>query len=359
MKKILLTVALGAAAVWVAPAQDSEERIEIAMQRTEEAERARERAERDRERVENRYDRGSRALEKRQWDEAIKSYSEVPRDNPRADGAMYWTAYAQNKLGRRAEALATLAEMEKAFPQSRWLNDAKALQIEVRQAQGQPARPESQDDEDMKLLAINSLMHSDAERAAPLLLQVLQGSASPRLKERALFVLTQSGSSKAREAVLEIARGKGNPDLQRKAVNYLGLFGNQESRAALAEIYRNSQDPAIRRQVIDAWFLSGDHQRIGELARNEKDVSLRRFAINKLGIMGNQTAGDLSALYASETDQSVKKAVLNAFFLQSNAKALIDIARKETDPGLKREAVSKLGLIGSKEATDFMAELLK
>ncbi len=51
--------------------------------------------------------------------------------------------------------------------------------------------------------------------------------------------------------------------------------------------------------------------------------------------------------------------MLNALFIQGNAKALIEIARQETDPAMKREAVQKLSIMGSKEATDYMMELLK
>jgi hypothetical protein len=59
-----------------------------------------------------------------------------------------------------------------------------------------------------------------------------------------------------------------------------------------------------------------------------------------------------------EKDTIVRKAVLNAFFLQGNARQLIEVARKETDPELKRAAVQKLSLMGSKEATEFLMELL-
>jgi hypothetical protein len=50
--------------------------------------------------------------------------------------------------------------------------------------------------------------------------------------------------------------------------------------------------------------------------------------------------------------------VIKSLFLQGNAKALIEIARQETDPELKQEAVKKLSLIGSKEATDYLMEIL-
>ena len=51
--------------------------------------------------------------------------------------------------------------------------------------------------------------------------------------------------------------------------------------------------------------------------------------------------------------------MLNAFFVQGNATALIEVARQEKDAGLKREAIEKLSVMGSKEATDYFLELLK
>ena len=85
-------------------------------------------------------------------------------------------------LGQADEAL---EQLQKEYASSRWLNDAKALQVEVRQASGQPVSPERQDDEDLKILAINTLINSDPERAVPLLEKILSsGSASPKLKLR-------------------------------------------------------------------------------------------------------------------------------------------------------------------------------
>jgi len=47
-------------------------------------------------------------------------------------------------------------------------------------------------------------------------------------------------------------------------------------------------------------------------------------------------------------------------FLQGHAEALVTLARKETDPALKRSIVEKLSLIsGSKVAMDYLMELLK
>lgn len=63
-------------------------------------------------------------------------------------------------------------------------------------------------------------------------------------------------------------------------------------------------------------------------------------------------------MYAQETDPENKKAIINALFIQSNAPALIEIARKETDMNLKKQIVNQLGLMHSKEASDYLMELL-
>jgi hypothetical protein len=97
-----------------------------------------------------------------------------------------------------------------------------------------------------------------------------------------------------------------------------------------------------------------------EVARGEKDPELRRTAIRNLGLLGGgESSKALQEIYAKETDRSLKEEVLNAYFLQGNAHALIAIARTESDPGLKKKAVEKLSIMGSKEGNDYLMELLQ
>ena len=101
------------------------------------------------------YEQGTDALDEGQWDRAAAVFAEAARQpGDRADGALYWKAYAQSKLGRKAEALATLAELGKRFPQSRWANDAAALELELKG--GRNVSPDSVEDEDLKLIALSS-----------------------------------------------------------------------------------------------------------------------------------------------------------------------------------------------------------
>ncbi len=277
----------------------------------------------------------------------------------RTDAALYWKAYALDKLNQQADALATVAELLKGFPNSRWIGDAKALEIQVRQRVGQPVRPEAESDEDLKLLAIQGLQQSDPEQAVPMLEKFLQGNQSPRLKQRALFVLAQSNSPKAREVLTGIARGGSNPDLQSKAIQYLGINGTRENRQVLADIYASSTDVQVKRQILQGMFVGGDSARLIDIANTEPNLDLRRTAIRQLGTMSRANTGDaLVAIYGKEKDQDLKRQAVNGLFIQNNAEALVALARKESDPIMKKDIVSKLSLMKSKVALDYLMEIL-
>lgn len=310
------------------------------------------------------YESGKQALDNHNYDKAVEIFDKViDSKNPsaRADGAYYWKAYALNKLGKRDEALAALAQLSKQFPQSGWVNDAKALQAEVQQAKGQPVSPENQADEDLRLYAINALMNSDADRAVPLVEGVLNNpKMSPKLKERALFVLAQSKTDKAHEIVGRYAKGASNPDLQLIAVQYLGTFRSAESRQLLADVYKSSNDLNVKRSVLRSFEMSRDFEHLAGIARSEQNVELRSEAIRQLGnLRDEQTVPTLVAIYGSESDKNTKREILNSLANQGAVKQLIECARKESDPELKRDAVRRLSQMKSKEALDYLAELLK
>ena len=335
-------------------AQEDEKGQREAERKQREEER-RERAQQEKERAEERYEQGTEALDEGRWDRAVSAFAEVCRLNePACDGALYWKAYAQGRLGRRAEAQATLAELKKSHPQSRWLPEAKALEQEVSQASGKPASPETTEDEELKLLALNSLMTSDSERALPLLESFLKTNLSPRLRDRALFVLSQSDSPRAREILLGIARGTQSPDLQARAVKYLGMSGDAASRKVLAEIYA-SADLSLRRQILQAFLVADDKARVLDAARTEKSPELRREAIHLLGAMGAVT--ELQQLYKAETAPELRREILNSFVAADAVSALIEAARTEKDPGLRLDAVRNLGALDAKQTGSALVAL--
>jgi HEAT repeat protein len=371
-------------------------------------------------RADDLYDRARDLIEEGKFERAIGDLDRVIElKSIRADGALYWKAYSLNKLGRKADALGAISDLQQKFKDSRWARDSKALEIEVRQSSGQPVTPESQNDEELKLIALRALMNSDAERAMPIIEQMLAGPNSPKVKDRALFVLSQSNSSRAREIIANVAKGASNPDLQLRAIKYLGIMGGNDNRQILADVYRASNDSAVKRAIIRSFMISGDRtrllglakgetvpelrgeavQQLGvmgahaelaelystetsvdvkkriiqamfvggsadklmELAKSEKDPTLRRSAVRNLGLMGASRTGDaIKAIYQSDTSPEIRKEAINALFLQNNGRILVELARAEKDPAMKKEMVSKMSNMGkSKEVTDYLLELLK
>ena len=364
------------------------------------------------------YDQGTELIDEGKLPLAIDRFNHViDGHGAHAEGALYWKAYAQNRLGQRPEALLTLETLRRTYPKSRWLDDARALEVEVRRLSGQSVSPEAEGNEDLKLMAINSLLGTDPEQALPMLDKLLNGAQSLKLKQRALFVLSQSGSPQAHEIVVRIARGNRNPELQMKAIRDLGLFGGKESRATLEEIYKSSHDTDVKRVILQSFMMCGERERLLEVAKSEHSAELRAEAVKQLDLMGarselyqlyqNETSIDvkknilqamsaggdvehtlglaraekypelrceavrnlglmgkdkttdaLASIYSSDKDPEVKHAVIQAYFLQANTKSLIQIARQEKDMSLKRDAVQKLSVMHSKESTDFMIELL-
>ena len=403
-------------------AQEEKDRAQEKRDREQEArDREQERKDREQERLDRLselYDEGREALDEERYDRAAQKFAELAKSNGKeTDAALYWKAYAENRLGKRDSALATIADLKHRFPQSRWQRDASALEIEVRQRTGQSPHPDAQSDDDLKMLAIQGLMNSDPDRALPLLEKVLNGTGTPREKSKALFVIAQSGKPEARQILGRIASGQSNPELQRKAVEYLGMFGGSEAHKTLAEVYAKSGDEGVKRailrsymiagdkedlfaaaksekddgvrreairqlglvhgidelqqlyqketsmelkrEILQAFFLAGDSKKIVEVASGEKDPELRRAEIRNLGLINSaDSAQALKTIYAKETDRELREEVLNAYFLQGNASALVAIARAEKDPELKKTAVSKLSLMHSKEGTEYLMEIL-
>jgi hypothetical protein len=286
------------------------------------------------------YDCGRRAIDESQWDRAVDYFGKAAAvKGNRADGALYWKAYSQNRLGQRTEALTTLTELKNGYAKSRWTNDANALEVEVRQRSGQKVDPANTSDDELKLLALNAL--GDSPDAVPMLERLLAGPQSPKLKERALFVLAQNQNPAARAVVVKIAKGGGNPELQYRAIQYVGRSRTPESREVLAQAYTTTNEPGVKRMIIRTYMEAQDREKLVALARTETDQALRIEAVRQLG---NLRAGaELTELYQRETSLEVKKQILRGMASNNSIDRLVAVADTEKDPELKRSAIRVIG----------------
>jgi VWFA-related protein len=176
---------------------------------------------------------GTRAINESRWTDAVAIFSNVIQQrNAHADGALYWKAYAENKLGETQPALDTCGELRRDYPRSRWIDECGALEIEIRSKNNQPVQPKTEPDENLKLLALNAMMQKDEPRAVGEIQEILESSSSENLKEKAVFILAQGRSNQAQQLLGQLAMGKinpaqPNPVLQAKAAR---LLRNQDGK---------------------------------------------------------------------------------------------------------------------------------
>jgi HEAT repeats len=268
------------------------------------------------------YTTGTHAMDEHRWQDAVSAFDKVIGEKgKRVDAALYWKAYSLNKLGKTQLAIATCDQLHSQFADSSWNKDCNTISVEVQtdpkimaaeqtrlrmdrvhpSVRIAPVRPDMGgrdnevtrgSDEDLKMLALNSLLNRDPATALPLLRGILSGNQPLRVKKHALFVLAQSKSPEAEGILHDAALGKLDPQLQEQAIQAMAVFQGKRANDTLAEVYRTTTDPKIKRSIISAMFITKDAPRMVEMARNEKDLELKRHIVSELALMNDKAATD-------------------------------------------------------------------
>lgn len=366
------------------------------------------------------YSEATKAINEGRWSDAEPLLDQIFNvHGRRSDAALYWKAYVKTKEGRSSDAIEACANLRQNYPQSTWLKDCSALAIEIRGKSGSPVQPQAEQDDELKLLALSSIMQGGNSNALPILQQILEGPHSERLKERALFVLAQDQTKQARDLLGQIVRGEKDPNLQVKAIRLLAAAQGSTSAETLGNLYGRSSDTAVKKAVLDAYLVMNEPEKLVQAAQHESDAQLARHAVSELGAMGavsrlseiykatsskdlklaivnayaaagskgadalaaiasNEQDSDLRrhairnmgvsggpsaipeilAIYSKSKDEESKKAAIDALFVAGDAHDLVALARNEKDPAERRNIVGKLAVMQSKEATDYMLEIL-
>lgn len=297
------------------------------------------------------YWQGHEALKKSEWTVALKRFetleAELKAKEPQsADAAVYWQAYALSQGKRGAEAKAAVERLHREFPKSRWGKEADAL---LRQ-NPQPAAAQKElatGDDDLAQIAVEGLMSAPPERALPLLAKVVKGNYSIKVKKRALFVASQLDDAGAIDLVMQAARG-GDPDLRGEAIRMLGISGDDAAMSRLMEIYKTSKSAPEKRDVIQAWLVADRKDLVLDAARNETDPSVRREAINALGAMDG--SAELKQLFGSVKEPDNQKNIVQALGVAGDRAGLAAIV---ADGGVGEDtriaALQSLGVAGGSE----------
>ena len=169
----------------------------------------------------NAYADGVRALDSSRWSDAIAIFSKVATEGgAHADAALYWKAYAQNKQWQLAQALDTCAALRREHAGSSWIEDCGALEIEIHSKNGQPVQPNSEQDDNLKLLALASLMQHDEKKGLEEVDAILNSDeASEKLKQGALFIMGQHHTDTVYPQIARLSFVDGDVRIQRGEQN--------------------------------------------------------------------------------------------------------------------------------------------
>ena len=289
------------------------------------------------------FNNGLKAMDEGRWSDALSSFDKVQGEY--ADAALYWKAYNLEKLGRKDDARAACSLLASRAAQSPWNAECMALQVQsgvdrskinVKLANITAANVHISTDQakinadalreaarvmrdtnrelyrdmgdaygdgsyktdktphdpndDLKLLALNSLMEQEPKKAMPVLRSFIFSDKPIELRRRALFVLGESKAPGSRELLVEIATKHTEPALQRAAVQTLATTEGKDAAPELVKIYQGSTDPQVKRAAVSGLFIAQDAPDLVTLAKAEKDMETKRYVVTQLALMRDPAA---------------------------------------------------------------------
>ena len=159
---------------------------------------------------------GTKAINESRWADAAKIFASVAGlHGEHIDGALYWKAYAEDKLGKSKASEESCKELRGSYPKSPWNEDCGALEVEIRAKTGKPIEIDPGASDDLKLLALNAMMRQDEPRALAEMQAILNGDASEKLKKEAQFILGQHYSDITYAQIVRIRSVEGDVRIQR------------------------------------------------------------------------------------------------------------------------------------------------
>ena len=273
------------------------------------------------------YTAGMKAMDDHRWADAVAAFDKVASGKgKRADAALYWKAYNLDKLGRKDESQAACDSLKQQFSSSAWNKECAVLRVngsaadareianKVRDQAREQAREAARgvvlmplmtgpngeqiyrhtthetSEEDIKILALNSLMQQEPAKAMPLLHDLILSDKPIEMRKQALFVLSRSKDPQAQAMLLDIANNAKDPALQLEAIQALAIYRPKDAGPTLVQVYKTTSDPKVKRAAVNGLFIAHDATRLVELARGEKDLNLKRDIVSQLAIMHDPAA---------------------------------------------------------------------
>ncbi|HEU4799415.1 MAG TPA: HEAT repeat domain-containing protein [Gemmatimonadales bacterium] len=308
------------------------------------------------------------SLNRGRYREALNRFQELRRKYPDSGytpDALYWEAFALYRLGTRDNLRAAtekLAVQKERYPTAATRGDAEALQARINivlarigdvaaearmaavaaQAAVPPAPPppasavaprapmtppsppaggvginDCENEDEVQVMALHSLMQNDPDRALPILRKVMarRDEASKCLRRHALFVVASRQGADVADLLLSAARSDPDPEVRQSAVFWLSRVEDPQAVAILDSVLRTATDQEVQQAAIFALGRRNDARSTALLRayalRSDIEAEVRQAAIvHLLRSKGASDPAFARRLYEQAKDVETRTMVL-------------------------------------------------
>ncbi len=298
------------------------------------------------------------------------------------------TGCDREEVGIRAEALQALAQMDlqAALPVVKKVLQRReectvelrrrALYLLIRQPDADATAlvldaAKNDPDENIRGEAMRVLPRIAGDAAIPQLDELLRTTTDERSQRSAVYALASIDDDRARRAVRTIIeRNDAAERVRYDAI--LALARERGDRAPatddmtyLRSLYGRLDSPRLREAVLTAVgrVESPENQQffLG-IARNEKEAtSVRATALERIGRMETVSVNEIAKLYDAADARSLRERILVSLSQRKEPEAIdkmMEIAKRDTDPQIRRTAISLLGRSNNERAKQLLKELI-
>ncbi len=329
------------------------------------------------------YTQAREALNARRYQDAAEGFAALRRRYPRSGYvavSLYYEAFARSRLGGRAqlrEAADLLRRQVEEYPDAETRGDARELLVRV-EAQlasrgdaeatariAQQAASPCGEGQAVRAAALSALLNMNAERAIPILREVLQSrdQCSAELRRQAVFLISQKMSDESVDILLDLAHRNPDPDpeVREQAVFWLSQVRSDEALSALESILAESRDPELQEKAVFAISQHNSDRAMEVLRRyaERRDAPAEQRANAIFWIGQNPRSGGtryLIELYPSLTDPELKERATFAIAQSSSEESrrwLLERARDRSESiEVRKNALFWAGQSGGLRATE-------
>ena len=220
-------------------------------------------------------------------------------------------------------------------------------------------------DQETREQAVFWLSQVADERAVDMLQDILRNSKEETLQDKALFALSQHRSGRGAAILREFASRDGaSNDLRGKAIFWLGQRPSQENNDFLRTLYTRLDNEELKDKVI--FSLSqrrnmGNEKWMMDIVTNPREsIEMRKKALFWAG-QGGVDIAELIPFYARLSDREMKEQMIFVLSQRRSTAAvdkMLDIAKNDKDPELRKKAIFWLGQSRDPRVQQFLLDLI-